>query len=91
MVAAGLAPARALALSKNLVQGVPLNQEVAAEAQKLGIKILELKPVPVVTDLLMTTRSFHQTRRRHGAPLHEGLRRGNPIISFRSETKAWRS
>ncbi len=38
MVAAGLAPARALALSKNLVQGVPLNQEVAAEAQKLGIK-----------------------------------------------------
>ncbi len=58
MVAAGLAPARALALSKNLVQGVPLNQEVAAEAQKLGIKILEMKPVPVVTDLLMTTRSF---------------------------------
>ena len=33
-------------------------QEVAAEAQKLGIKILEMKPVPVVTDLLMTTRSF---------------------------------
>ena len=58
LVAAGLAPARALALSKNLVQGVPLNQEVAAEAQKLGIKILELKSVPVVTDLLMTTRSF---------------------------------
>src|SRR6266404_1958067 len=58
MVAAGLAPARALALSKNLVQGVPLNQEVAGEAQKLGIKILEMKPVPVVTDLLMTTRSF---------------------------------
>jgi len=58
LVAAGLAPARALALSKNLVQGVPLNQAVAAEAQKLGIKILELKSVPVVTDLLMTTRSF---------------------------------
>jgi NitT/TauT family transport system substrate-binding protein len=58
LVAAGLAPARALALSKNLVQGVPLNQQVAAEAQKLGIKILELKTVPVVTDLLMTTRSF---------------------------------
>jgi ABC-type nitrate/sulfonate/bicarbonate transport system substrate-binding protein len=31
---------------------------VAAEAQKLGIKILELKSVPVVTDLLMTTRSY---------------------------------
>lgn len=58
LVAAGLAPARALALSKNLVQGVPLNQQVAAEAQKLGIKILELKTVPVVTDLLMTTRSY---------------------------------
>lgn len=58
MVAAGFTPARALALSKNLVQGVPLNQEVAAEAQKLGIKILEMKSVPVVTDLLMTTRSF---------------------------------
>jgi len=58
LVAAGLAPARALALSKNLVQGVPLNQQVAAEAKKLGIKILELKSVPVVTDLLMTTRSF---------------------------------
>lgn len=58
LVAAGLAPARTLALSKNLVQGVPLNQVVASEAQKLGIKILELKTVPVVTDLLMTTRSF---------------------------------
>ena len=58
MVAAGLTPARALALSKNLVQGVPLNENVAAEAQKLGIKIIEMKSVPVVTDLLMTTRSF---------------------------------
>src|SRR5918999_4735595 len=58
MVAAGLAPARALALSKDLVQGAPLNQEVATEARKLGIKILEMKSVPVVTDLLMTTRGF---------------------------------
>ena len=61
MVAAGLTPARALALTKNLVQGVPLNQEVAAEAQKLGIKILEMKAVPVMTDLLITTRSFAKT------------------------------
>ena len=30
MVAAGLAPARALAISKNLVQGAPLSEEVAA-------------------------------------------------------------
>jgi NitT/TauT family transport system substrate-binding protein len=58
LVAAGLTPARALALTKNLVQGVPLRQDVAAEAQKLGIKILDMKAVPVMTDLLMTTRSF---------------------------------
>ena len=58
VVAAGLSPSRALAISKNLVQGAPLSPEVAAEAQKLGIKILEVRPVPVVTDLIMTTRSF---------------------------------
>jgi NitT/TauT family transport system substrate-binding protein len=58
VVAAGLSPARALAISKNLVQGAPLSPEVAAEAQKLGIKILEVKPVPVVTDLMITTRSY---------------------------------
>ena len=58
MVAAGLTPARALALTKNLVQGVPLRQDVAAEAQKLGIKILDIRSVPIMTDLLMTTRSF---------------------------------
>jgi NitT/TauT family transport system substrate-binding protein len=58
MVAAGLTPARALALTKNLVQGVPLRQDVATEAQKLGIKILDMKAVPVMSDLLMTTRSF---------------------------------
>ena len=58
MVAAGLAPARALALSKDLVQGVPLSQDVATEAQKLGIKVIDIKAVPVVTDLLITTRTF---------------------------------
>jgi NitT/TauT family transport system substrate-binding protein len=58
IVAAGLAPARALAISKNLVQGAPLSEEIAAEAKKLGIKTLEVKAVPVVTDLLVTTRSF---------------------------------
>lgn len=58
LVAAGLAPARALALQKNLVQGVPLNQQVAAEAQKLGIKVIDMKSVPVMTDLLITTRNF---------------------------------
>jgi NitT/TauT family transport system substrate-binding protein len=58
MVAAGLAPSRALALTKNLVQGAPLRQDLAAEAQKLGIKVIEIKSVPVVTDLLLTTRSY---------------------------------
>ena len=58
MVAAGLTPARALALTKDLVQGVPLNQEVAAQAQKLGIKVLEMKAVPVMRDLLITTRTY---------------------------------
>jgi NitT/TauT family transport system substrate-binding protein len=58
MVAAGLTPARAAAVSKNLVQGAPLSAQVAAEAQKLGIKIIEMKPVPITTVLLVTTRSF---------------------------------
>jgi NitT/TauT family transport system substrate-binding protein len=58
IVAAGISPARALAISKDLVQGAPLTPEVAAEAKKLGIKILDVKAVPVVTDLIVTTRSF---------------------------------
>jgi NitT/TauT family transport system substrate-binding protein len=58
MVAAGLSPARALAISKNLLQGAPLSGDVAVEAKKLGIKILDVKAVPTVTDLLITTRSF---------------------------------
>ena len=58
VVAAGLSPTRALAISKNLVQGAPLNENVATEAKKLGIKILDVKAVPVVTELLMSTRSF---------------------------------
>ena len=78
VVAAGLSPSRALAISKNLVQGAPLSPEVAAEAQKLGIKILEVKPVPVVTDLIMTTRSFIRREEDTVAALHEGLRSRNP-------------
>ena len=58
MVATGLAPARAAALSKNLVQGAPFGQGLVAEAKKIGIKVLDVKSVPMVTDLLMTTRSF---------------------------------
>jgi NitT/TauT family transport system substrate-binding protein len=58
IVAAGLSPNRAAAISKNLIQGTPLSPEVAAEAKSLGIKILEVKSVPLTTALLMTTRSF---------------------------------
>jgi ABC-type nitrate/sulfonate/bicarbonate transport system substrate-binding protein len=82
LVAAGLAPARALALSKNLVQGVPLNQVVAAEAQKLGIKILELKSVPVVTDLLMTTRSFIKREEDTVRRFREEVRRRHSSFCF---------
>jgi NitT/TauT family transport system substrate-binding protein len=58
VVAAGLSPARALAVSKNFIQGAPLTRDVAEEAKKLGIKILDVNAVPVVTDLLITTRSY---------------------------------
>jgi ABC-type nitrate/sulfonate/bicarbonate transport system substrate-binding protein len=58
MVAAGLAPARAVALSKNLVQGAPFGQELVADAQRLGIRVLDVKSVPMVTDVLLTTRSI---------------------------------
>ena len=58
LVAAGLSPARALAISKNLLQGAPLSENVAVEAKKLGIKILDVKAVPTVTDLIITTRSL---------------------------------
>lgn len=58
IVAAGLSPARALAVSKNFIQGAPLTRDVAQEATKLGIKVLDVNAVPVVTDLLITTRSY---------------------------------
>jgi NitT/TauT family transport system substrate-binding protein len=58
VVAAGLSPARALAVSKNFIQGAPLTRDVAEEAKKLGIRILDVNAVPVVTDLLITTRSY---------------------------------
>ena len=58
MVAAGLAPARAAALTKNLVQGAPFGEGLISEAQKIGIKVLDVKSVPMATDLLLTTRSL---------------------------------
>lgn len=58
IVAAGFSPERVVALSKNLVQGAPLSPEIAAQAKKLGLKVIDLKEVPVVSSLLMTTRTI---------------------------------
>ncbi|MDH3446285.1 MAG: ABC transporter substrate-binding protein, partial [Deltaproteobacteria bacterium] len=89
VVAAGLSPARALALSRNLVQGAPLNREVAIEAKKLGIKVLDVDAVPVITDLLITTRSYlkreEDTMRRfmkgYAAAIHH-------FVTYRNESLA---
>jgi NitT/TauT family transport system substrate-binding protein len=90
VVAAGLSPARALALSKNLVQGAPLSEQVAAEAKKLGIKVLDVKAVPVVSELLMTTRSFikrdQETLRRfmrgYAAAIHHFVSRRHDSLAI---------
>lgn len=90
VVAAGLAPQRALALTKNLVQGAPLREDLIAEAKKAGIKILEVKSVPVITDLLMTTRSFikrdEETIRRfmkgYAAAIHHFISKRNESLAI---------
>ena len=90
VVAAGLSPARALAVSKNLVQGAPLTREVADEAKKLGIKILELNTVPVVTDMFITTRSYvkreEETMRRfmkgYAAAIHHFVTRRDESLTI---------
>lgn len=58
IVSAGLGPHRVAALAKNLIQGAPLPPEIAAKAKELGVKIIEVKEVPLTTAMLMTTRSF---------------------------------
>lgn len=58
IVSVGLGPNRVAALAKNLVQGAPLNSEFAPQAQRLGLKLLDLKDVPVMTAMVMATRSF---------------------------------
>jgi NitT/TauT family transport system substrate-binding protein len=90
VVAAGLSPARALAVSRNLVQGAPLSEQVAAEAKKLGIKVLDVKAVPVISELLMTTRSFikrdQETVRRfmrgYAAAIHHFVSRRNDSLAI---------
>jgi ABC-type nitrate/sulfonate/bicarbonate transport system substrate-binding protein len=60
IVAAGLSPNRIVALSQNQIQGAPLNPQTASGARELGLKVLEVKDVPFIDSLLMTTRSFIQ-------------------------------
>ena len=90
VVAAGLSPARALAVSKNLIQGAPLTREVAEEAKKLGIKILDLNSVPIVTDMFITTRSYakreEETLRRfmkgYAAAIHHFVTRRDESLTI---------
>lgn len=58
MVEIGFSPERAAALSKNLIQGAPLVPEIALQAERLGLKVLDINGVPVISELLMTTRSL---------------------------------
>ncbi len=58
MVAVGLSPNRVVALSKNVIQGAPLSPEIAERAKQLGVKVLDVKEVPLITAMLMTTRSL---------------------------------
>jgi len=58
IVEIGYSPERALALSKNLIQGAPLVPEIALQAERLGLKVLEIKGVPIISELIMTTRSL---------------------------------
>jgi NitT/TauT family transport system substrate-binding protein len=60
IVAAGLSPNRIIALSQNQIQGAPLNPQTISGARELGLKVLEVKEVPFIDSLLMTTRSFIQ-------------------------------
>jgi NitT/TauT family transport system substrate-binding protein len=58
LVSAGLSPNRVAALSKKLIQGTPINARLIPQMDKLGLKVLEVKEVPIMTSLVMTTRSF---------------------------------
>jgi NitT/TauT family transport system substrate-binding protein len=90
VVAAGMSPARALAVSKNLIQGAPLIRQVADEAKKLGIKVLDVNSVPVVTDMFITTRSYvkreEETTRRfmkgYAAAIHHFVTRRDESLSI---------
>lgn len=90
IVAAGLSPNRILALSQNQIQGAPLNPQTVSGARELGLKVLEVKDVPVIDSLLMTTRSFiqkdHEAVRRfvkgYAAAIHYFLTHRNESIAI---------
>ena len=93
MVTVGYSPARAAALSKNLIQGAPLSPNVASEAEKLGLKVLDVKEVPIVSSLLMTTRSiiksdgetFRRFMRGYLTAIHYFLTRPNESMRILGE------
>ena len=58
MVPIGFSPQRMAAIYRNIVQGAPLVPQVAAEARRVGIKVLDIGQVDLVNDLLVTSRSF---------------------------------
>ncbi len=58
MVPIGFSPQRAAAIYRDIIQGAPLVPQVAAEAQRAGIKVLDVGEVHLISDLLVTTRSF---------------------------------
>jgi ABC-type nitrate/sulfonate/bicarbonate transport system substrate-binding protein len=58
MVAIGFSPERAAAISRDLIQGAPLVPQVALQAERLGLRVLDVNGVPVISTLLMTTRSL---------------------------------
>jgi NitT/TauT family transport system substrate-binding protein len=57
-VVAGFSADRALAIVNNEIQATPLNIDRSAQARQLGLKVLEVKEVPIVDSLLITTKSF---------------------------------
>ena len=58
LVPVGFSPARAAALSQDLIQGAPLSPQVAAEAKRLGLRVIDVNEVPIITALLITTRTI---------------------------------
>ncbi len=58
MVSVGFSPARAAALAQDLIQGAALSPQVASEAKRLGLRVLDVREVPLITALLITTRSI---------------------------------